>query len=233
MIAAVFLALSQVTWGQNEFNIVSPSDLGGVEANSSVNGGAAGRVHFLYPAVDFLSLPESHRIITGLSWRPDQSNSFTDPVSGPARFLLSTTAADGLSTTFANNIGDDETLVFDGTVTWQTDTSGPGPRDFDFVVQFDEPFSYDPSQGRNLLLEFVPTADWDNVGNWQIDAQINNSGNITSVAGGPSASVATAVRRDSYWPTQFTFVPEPSTAILSYLGFVYLLTCRRKCSTGP
>ena len=212
----VLVAQLQVSWGQNRINIVSPSELAEVEGNNVQDAGHAGRAQFLYPASDFMSVPESHRIITGLAWRPDQSNTFTSPVSGPARILLSTTAVDDLSTTFANNIGDDETLVFEGTLTWQTDASGPGPRAFDYSVQFDKPFRYDPRQGQNLLLEFVPTADWDNVGNWQIDAEINTAGNITLVGtGNPSASTATGASRDSHWPTQFTFVPEPSTTVLS------------------
>ena len=215
MIAAIFVACSRVSWGA-EINIVSPSEAADVEGNEFPTGGGSARVQLLYPAADFMSLPESHRTIVGLSWRPDQSNTFTDPISGPARFLLSTTAADELNNVFANNVGDDETLVFEGTLTWQTDDTGPGPRDFDFVVPFNEPFTYDPSQGKNLLVEFVAPVDWDNVGNWKADRQSTDKTTLVAT-NTPSASVAT-VSRSSLMVTQFTFVPEPSTLLLTLVA---------------
>ena len=70
---------------------------------------------------------------------------------------LSTTSktTDDLSSFFAENIGDDETLVYSGELIFSTDGSGPvgGPKDFDYIVEFDEPFIYDPTAG-NLLYEF-------------------------------------------------------------------------------
>ena len=172
-----------------------------------------------------MSLPESHRTIVGLSWRPDQSNTFTDPISGPGRFLLSTTDADSLSPVFANNIGDDETLVFEGTYNLQTADTGPGPRDFDFVYTFDEPFTYDPSQGKNLLVDFIPTADANHVGNWQLDGQSTDA--TTWVAAGEPSATEAIVSRQRLMVTQFTFVPEPSTVVSAALGLLCLLAWRR------
>ena len=58
-----------------------------------------------------------------------------------------------LSTTFAENLGTNNTLVFDGTVNVTTgNLPGPGDtRQFDYVFPFTTPFLYDPAAG-NLVL---------------------------------------------------------------------------------
>ena len=69
---------------------------------------------------------------------------------------LSTTPRGALTGTFADNHGADVTTVLSGNVQLETDAGGPrnGPRDFDYVFDFDTPFPYDPAQG-NLLSECV------------------------------------------------------------------------------
>src|SRR5437879_5823909 len=59
------------------------------------------------------------------------------------------------SLTFSNNIGPDETVVFDGPIAVSSAFTGPagGPKDFDIVIPLTQPFTYDRSKG-NLLLEF-------------------------------------------------------------------------------
>ena len=198
-----------------EIQIVSPSETADVEGDESVPGaGTAVRVQFFYPAADFMTLPSSHRTITSLAFRPDESNAFADPVSGPLSIRLSTTDANELSETFAANIGDDETVVFDRIITWQTEDFGPGPRDFDYIIPFDTPFSYDPTQGRNLVLDFLAPSNWDNVGNWVIDRQATAR---FSEMGSLDLSAMSGFRFQRLWPTQFTFIPEPSTTMLSLL----------------
>jgi len=70
--------------------------------------------------------------------------------TGTLRIDLSTTTAapDGLSVTFANNVGADNTTVFSGQ--WVISTANNGQ--FDLVLTLTNPFSYDPSRG-NLLLD--------------------------------------------------------------------------------
>jgi hypothetical protein len=69
---------------------------------------------------------------------------------------LSTTGAspDGLSQVFAENIGLDEMIVYEGPLFLSSMAGGPhfGPRDFDIVIELQRPFAYDPSAG-NLLLD--------------------------------------------------------------------------------
>jgi hypothetical protein len=99
--------------------------------------------------------------ITSIAFRVDGPNGagFAGaPISGP-QIRLSTTAAneDTLSTTFAANVGADEVLVRDTTInslhlSSSASFTGFGTRVFDVVIEFDESFFYDPSQG-NLLLD--------------------------------------------------------------------------------
>src|SRR5207249_8841041 len=70
---------------------------------------------------------------------------------------LSTTSAgdDGLSTTYANNVGADDTVVFTrGALTLSSAFTGPpdGPKDFDIIITLTTPFLYNPALG-NLLLD--------------------------------------------------------------------------------
>ena len=227
MSIVIMVFSTPVSWGQNVINVVSPAELEGVEGNRSAGGGPVGKLQFLYFADDFLSLPASHRTITGFAWRPDGDDSFTMPVSGPAQFRLSTTDANGLRSTFAENIGNDETLVFDGMLTWQDHTSGAGPRDFEFFVPFDNPFHYDPSSG-NLLMEFVSPARWDNVRNWNVDEQAQDTGPITAVATGDLTAAIASFSHRAIWPAEFRFVPEPSSSSLTCLGTIALFRCARR-----
>lgn len=70
---------------------------------------------------------------------------------------LSTTskAVDGLDLTFANNVGADETVVYNGTIALASAFTGGAPKDFDFVIRLTTPFVYDPAAG-NLLLDIQP-----------------------------------------------------------------------------
>jgi hypothetical protein len=97
-------------------------------------------------------------MITEIAFRPDaaQGTPFSTTLSN-VRVSLSTTlsAPDGLSSTFADNIGSDETVVFSGDLSFgSADLPGPGTTQaFDIIVGLITPFLYDPSMG-NLLLDF-------------------------------------------------------------------------------
>lgn len=96
-------------------------------------------------------------LITEIAVRPDASfgNTLTVMINS-IQINLSTTAAapDGLSLTFANNIGADDTMVFSGSLSLTSAFTGPpaGPKDFDYIILLQTPFLYDPSAG-NLLLD--------------------------------------------------------------------------------
>jgi alpha-tubulin suppressor-like RCC1 family protein len=90
--------------------------------------------------------------VTGTAFTPRSLSNVTIAMS-------STTAApDGLSTTFANNLGADVATVFDGLLTLSSAPSTAVPRPFDIVIPLATPFSFDPSGGKNLLVDFqLPT----------------------------------------------------------------------------
>ena len=106
--------------------------------------------------------PEGARFITEIRFRRDRNLGvlpFPPITFADIEINLSTTEAnpDGLSTTFASNIGDDETNVYRGSLSISSSAPEPvppaAPFDMDIVVVLQEPFVYDPSMG-NLLLEW-------------------------------------------------------------------------------
>jgi hypothetical protein len=160
------------------------------------------RVQYLYPASDFSSSVSQQQLV-GIAWRPDESTGpFTDSTTSVA-VRVSSTSSTTLSTTFADNFGPDETLVFDGPITINTDAS-TSPRAFDFAVEFQTPFTYDPKSG-NLLVEFI-TSGFD-VGGWRVDNQNLPSG-PTLVSGNPSDTVAPNIF-NTLAVMEFTFAPAP------------------------
>jgi hypothetical protein len=126
-----------------------PWDLGDLGLHSQ-------RYQQVYAASEFTSFGGPIRI-TEIAFRPDAyyGNAFQTTLPG-VEIHLSTTSksVDGLSTTFASNIGADETLVFSGTLQLSSSFTGPvdGPMAFDVKIVLTTPFVYDPSAG-NLLLD--------------------------------------------------------------------------------
>jgi hypothetical protein len=96
-------------------------------------------------------------LITELRYRPDSyyGSAFTTTVAN-IRFNLSTTTRrpDALNAAFAENVGNDNTIVFNGPLSISSRFTGPvnGPKDFDIVVPLTTPFLYNPAMG-NLLVE--------------------------------------------------------------------------------
>ena len=149
--------------------------------------------------------------LTQFAYRPDRILGQSGPRSWILRVYASTTSrsVDGLSTTFAENLGTNNTLVFDGTVNVTTgNLPGPGnTRQFDYVFPFTTPFLYDPAAG-NLVL----------------DLQIEGNGSaltFDTVSGDPAigrvfsfgSSTATAGDIRASHVTQFTFEPPPLVTI--------------------
>lgn len=220
--AVIFLSCSQLSWGQGEITIVSPASAERVEGDSKTNFGqpAPAQVQNLFPAEDFLALPESHRTITGLTWRQDESTRLTALARIPITLTLSATTADTLVPTFAENHGDDKTVVFDSEIIWQSNDTGPGPRSFDVFVPFEETFPYNPSEGMNLVLDLVATT----AGSHQFQLDAHRTEGITWQAAHDSS--ISSFPREFVWVTQFTFVPEPSTFFPCCSGLILLLAWR-------
>jgi hypothetical protein len=136
------------------------------------------------------------------------------PTGLTVKVMLSTTsmAPGGLSTTFTDNLGSDNTVVYDSSVNgpWQFSTSfaGPGgtqPSDynaFDIRMRLPGTFYYDPAKG-NLLLDVTITASASGLP--ALDAEATQSGTVSRLYA-TSATATVATGSDSTGlATQFTF----------------------------
>jgi hypothetical protein len=143
--------------------------------------------------------------------------------------LSTTTAApDGLSTTFASNVGADSTVVYSGAITLSTaNTVGPGStRNFDININLQTPFAYNPAGG-NLLLDIRNNSPESHAGPFIMDAHSVTGDSISRVvgaAGDPGAVTGTANTLGLV--TRFTgaaAVPEPTTLALGAVGLGTIL----------
>jgi hypothetical protein len=169
--------------------------------------------------------------ITEIAFRPDAllGSSFSATLSN-ARIALSTTSRipDGLSASFADNIGIDESVVFSGDLTLSSANS-PGPggtRAFDILISLSTPFAYDPGLG-NLLLDFQRDASPLSA---QFDAHALAGDSISRVFGDRASSTAFGVDTGGL-VARFTVaaVPEPSSFVMLSTGvFVLLLGQARR-----
>ena len=117
------------------------------------------RYQQIYASSEFGALA-GPRLITEIRFRPGIGSILQGPYSisfADIEVNLSTTTVSPAapSSTFADNVGVDQTNVYSGPLTLSTAYTGPpvGPLDFDVVIPLQTPFLYDPSQG-NLLLEW-------------------------------------------------------------------------------
>jgi hypothetical protein len=187
------------------------------------------RYQQVYAASSFSALT-GPSLLTQIIFRPDAT--FGDAFASTLldiQINLSTTSAapDALSTTFSNNVGANDTIVYGrGALTLSSsDTAGPGgTRNFDIIITLTTPFLYNPAQG-NLLL------DVRNFGGGQttfFDAQITTGDAVSRVftfGTGNNVNSLTGVVDSLGLVTQFNFapaapaaVPEPATLILLGTG---------------
>ncbi len=138
--------------------LVIPGELENVDGNSEnifpfgLGLGFSFRYQQVYSATEFD--PSAPLLITEIRFRPDFAvGSSFDTVLPEVQISLSTTPSspDLLSSVFADNVGADETIVFDGVLPLSSNASGSGPLDFDVVITLDTPFVYDPLEGDLLL----------------------------------------------------------------------------------
>jgi hypothetical protein len=210
--------------------IVVPNSLANVEGNS--NNGFPFNLQLFGLQAQHYQQVYSHTqfpsggpfLITAMAFRPDSQtgNAFSSTLSN-IRIALSTTSAspDGLSTTYANNIGANNTVVFNGALSLSSaNTPGPGnTRNFDIIVTLQTPFLYDPNAG-NLLM------DVRNFGGGlttQFDAENTAGDSISRVFNLDNNANGTVGIADTFGlVTQFTLAPVPEPGSLAVFGLVGL-----------
>jgi len=145
--------------------VVVPNSLASVEGNA--NSGfpfnldsfslTSQRYQEVFAASEFAALT-GLADITQIAFRPDASFGAAFSSTLPdIQIDLSTTSMvpDGLSSTFADNIGPDDTVVYArGPLALSSAATGPpgAPDNFDILINLTTPFLYDPTAG-NLLLD--------------------------------------------------------------------------------
>ena len=183
----------------------------GNTANLVPPGPAVLRLMQIFDASQFGAL-SGPSVLSQLALRPDTIPGPSGPRTQTLRIYASTTSRSvaGLSTTFADNLGPNNTLVFDGTWTQFTENlRGPGnTRKFDIVRPFTTPFLYDPAAG-NLLLDIQISGD--NGQSLRQDA-VTDQPTINSLIGFGSPTAPTGFITSSV-VNQLTFEAPPQVTI--------------------
>ncbi|MHC1762879.1 MAG: hypothetical protein AB9869_01045 [Verrucomicrobiia bacterium] len=193
--------------------IVVPNALATNDGNgfgtSPTGGPTSVRAMRIFDASQFAAL-SGPSLLTQFAWRPDRILGQSGPRSVNLRIYASTTTRSvaGLSMTFADNLGADNTLVFNGTLNWTTgNLPGPGnTRQFDVVFPCTTPFLYDPAAG-NLLLDTQLSANGQSI---TLDTVVGNPTGREIVNSTSSTAVTAAFVAPAVQVTQFTFEPPPS-----------------------
>ena len=213
-------AVCQTLWGASFF-AVSPGfdEVGPGNASESAPFNTMGvtvRYQEVFGAVDFINFAPSGGYLSFLRFRADErlGRPFTPTVINNIQISLSTTARrpDGLSATFADNVGGDNTVVVNGSLT----LSSPTGHDFDIRIPFSQPFFFDPNAG-NLLMDIRLFSGGATT---VFDAQESFGDSISSIfAVDVNSPIATTITtRGLVAGFLVTPVPEPGTLALLGLG---------------
>ncbi len=184
------------------------------------------RYQQVYSAEDFAAAGHTFRI-TKIAFRLDGSDApYAESATIPdISIYLSTTskAVDGLSSTFADNLGADNTLVYSGSLSFSVPYDASVPRPFDVVVTLQTPFVYTPADG-NLLMEVRNVSGVTSGVLAALDASSLSSDGTSRVWNTSSADAATGGPDTYGLVTQFTTVPYRGWAVVANDGDADILT---------
>jgi hypothetical protein len=223
--------------------IVAPNGYESTEGNNSGSfpfNNFTGRYQQAYSASEFVASPIS---ISEIAFRTDvpAGDTWLNEMSFTVHLSTSANPVGSLSTTFADNIGADDTLVFTASVQLFSgaNAGGPAPNAFDLILTLDTPFTYDPTGG-DLLMEvlldtqtnLLPPAGFSyldavesTTGLFDVGLQrVWNSGGDVNAADGSTDLHGYGL------VTRFTYdvVPEPGTGLLLMAGLLGLAAHRRR-----
>jgi hypothetical protein len=188
------------------------------------------RYQQVYASSQFSSGPI---LINAILFRPDafQGAAFSSTLPN-IQIDLSTTSVtpSTISTTFANNVGANDTVVFNGALATSSSFTGPagGPKNFDIVINLTTPFLYDPSAG-SLLMD---VRNFSGGNTTQFDSDFSSPA-IQRVFAPDVAATTGAITGDRGLVTEFQFTaatPEPSTLGMAAIGVLAVIAGIRKKS---
>jgi hypothetical protein len=221
-------------------SIVTPNGLTGTEGNIDnafpFSVAETMRYQQVYAASQFGAIAAGGGMITAIAFRPDAvyGYAFTHTIANIQIDLSTTTAGPGgLSLTFANNVGANDTTVFNGSLTLSSAFTGPagGPKNFDILIPLTTPFYYNPAAG-NLLLDIRNFSSGNSGGNLipQLDATSANPTLVGRVYAFDASATSAPYSFDEDTiglVTQFTATPVPEPTTWGLLCVAALLVGRR------
>lgn len=176
-------------------------------------------------------------VIDSLAFRLDSGASTTSGAFDDFQVRLSTAATSvaTLSTTLDDNVGSDEVSVFSGPLVLSSAGGVASPSDFDLLIPFMTPFTYDPLAGDLLL-------DWEYEGtfsgsSFRIDTNQHNKAPFTSLVAFMEDArplpdgIADGTLRGGTPIIQFSVtpvVPEPAALMLLGLSSLALIALARQ-----
>jgi hypothetical protein len=185
------------------------------------------RYQQVYDASQFSNVPTGGSFVTRIMLRADctsQGSWFTSDLE--VRLSTTSKAVDQLSSTFSDNVGPDETLVYrPRRYAPPAPTGGcPGLFDDGQAIYLDVPFFYDPAKGHLLMDLRHSGIDWTGgpLEQSTLDAQNVSGDGVSRVASFFWGTDATEVVDTTGLVTQFEFYSTPSLTIRSDTNGVVL-----------
>lgn len=126
-----------------------------------------------------------------------------------------------ISTTFASNVGQDATVVYNGSLSMvSAGCSSPGPCPLDIVISLATPFAFDPNKGR-LLVDVVGTPNGTPTGALDAAGFPDTSGStVASVSGDPSAVSGSFLPGGAVLGLDFGTGSPPAASLRGSFGFL-------------